>query len=160
MTSSWDDIFNSFYFKVQNCPEFFNYYNVCEEEAMDLAKERATGLLIESISRINFQCIPDVDFHDYDLSSEQFNFEVTDDEVDLFAELMFERFLAKDMAKLRVFPNILSSQDLKYAFSGANERTSFISMFSKLQEDNKALIKAYVSKDRLTGKRKFPEYSL
>lgn len=160
ITSSWQPIIEAFIFNVQNCPEFFDYYNLTGKEAMDIAIRRSKGFLIESISRLTSQCTPDVDFHDYNLLLEQFNFEITTDEVALFASLMFEKLLEKDVAKLRVHTNILSSQDIKALFSGYGERNSFMSMFSKIQEDNKTLIDSYISKDRITGIRKSVSYEM
>lgn len=157
---SWGAVITLFLFKVQNCSEFFNYYNLTDGEAMELANKRAKGFLIEAVSRLTSQCTPDVDFHDYDTVSEKFGFELTKDEADLLARLMFEMFLEKDIAKLRVFTNTLSSQDLKYAFSGYGERNSFVGMFEKVQNDNKNLIDGYISKDRLTGARKSVNYDI
>ena len=157
--TSWDKIISLFFFKIQNCSEFFNYYNVSDGEAMQLAKQRATGYLIESVSRLMYQCSPDVDFFDYDAETEQFSFDLTSIEIDLLARLMLEMFLEKDISKLNVFTNVLSSQDLKYAFSGYGERNSFVAMFAKIQQDNAQAIDGYIARDRITGARKSVVYT-
>ena len=154
-SGSWDPPIDSFLFKVQNSPEFFNYYNVPEEEAMDLALQRARGYLVEAASRISFECSPDVDFMDIDADFGEFGFALTNEEVELLANLMFEMFIAKDIAKLRVHINLLTSQDLKNVYGvGYAERRSFMEMYDRLQQNNNVLIDRYASKDRLTGKRK------
>lgn len=160
VTNSWEPIINAFLFKVQSCSEFFNYYNVNDDEAMELARRRAVGYLVESISRLTSACSPDVDFYDYNAQIEEFGFEVTSEEIDILARLMLEMFLEKDIAKLRVGTNLFTSQDIKALFSGWNERKTFVDMFSKIQEDNKIIIDSYISKDRLTGKRKSVEYDM
>lgn len=161
VSNSWEPFINSFLFKVQNSPEFFNYYNVPEDEAMALAIRRAKGYLMEAAARISLECSPDVDFMDYDELLETFGFEPTNEEVELLAWLMFEMFIAKDIAKLRVHTNLLTSQDLKNVYGvGYSERRSYMEMYTKLQADNNVLIDRYISKDRLTGKRKSIDFNM
>ena len=159
MLSSWEPIFQAFFFRVQNSPEFFNYYNVDEREAMELARIRSKGYLVEAIARITSQCSPDVDFLDYDEELEEFGFPVTKEEVDLIVSLMFEMFMQKDIVKLRVHNQLLTSQDLKSAYGvGYMERRTYDEMFEKIVLRNNTLIDSYISKDRLTGKRKSIDY--
>jgi hypothetical protein len=128
---------------------------------MELAQIRAKGYLVEAASRLASQCSPDVDFFNYYVDTEEFGFGLTNEEVDLLANIMFEMFLYKDVAKLRVNNQLLTSQDLKSAYGvGYMERRTFIDMFEKIRYNNNVLIDAYISKDRLTGKRKTIEYDV
>ena len=160
-TSSWEPCISAFLFKVQNSPEFFSYYNMSDDEAMELAIKRAKGYLIEALSRFTLECSPDVDFLDYDPLLETFGFEMTNEEVSLLACLMFEEFIAKDVAKLRVVNKLLTSQDLKAIYGVPYaERKSFMEMYNTLYRNNNTLIDRYISKDRLTGRRKTIDYNM
>ena len=159
-TNDWNVIINAFMFKVQNSPEFFNYFNVEEEEALQLAIRRSRGYLIESLSRLTSQTSSSgVDWHDYDNQLDKFNFDITYEEVDLIANLMYEMFLVKDTAKLRVHAQLLTSQDIKSVYGvGHAERRSFMEMVDRIKHDNNVLIDSYASRDRLTGQRKSIEF--
>ena len=40
----------------------FKYYNISTEEAIELAKTRANGYLIEAVEKLTDNCTPDIDF--------------------------------------------------------------------------------------------------
>jgi len=160
VSGSWGPVVSAFLLKVQNSPEFFNYYNLSDEEALELAVQRARGYLTEAAARICFDCSPDVDFLDFDPVLESFGFSLTSEEAELLACLMFEKFLEKDVARLRVRVDLFTSQDIKNTYGvTANERRSFMEMYGSVRHNNDVLIDRYISKDRLTGKRKsiFPD---
>lgn len=158
MTGSWDSILDAFHFQMQEDYEYFSYYNLDEDQTKAVIHERSIGFLKEAITRLLFSCTPDVDFNDYNEAEEKFNFELTNEEINLLSSLMFERYLAKGMARLRIAKNALTSQDIKYAFSPYRERNSFVSMYKDICAENDKLIDRYISKDRLTGERKYPKY--
>ena len=159
--NSSKSIIQRFLFKVQNNPDFFNYFNVEEDEAMELALRRTRGYLSEALSVLTLKCSPDVDFKSYDEELEEFPFDIVESEIELIATIMFELFLAKDIAKLRVHNNLLTSQDLKSVYGvGYAERRSFVEMYEKTQTWSDNLIDGYIARDRLTGKRKTIIYDL
>lgn len=158
MSTSFDTIFTAFFDKIEKDSEFFNYYNLTNSEALALAIERAESYLKESIVKLTLKCTPDIDFTNYDLDAKVINEDLTIVEIDLLANLMFEMYLAKDIAKLKSFVFQLSPKDLN-VFSPADERRSFVKMFNEVEDTNLKLIADYASIDRLTGKKKTINYS-
>lgn len=153
MSTLFSDIYQLFFDEIQKDPDFFKYNNVDPEEALEIATSMSKGYLIESISKLILSCIPDIDFTDFDKDTETFEPDLTFIEKDLLAKLMFEKFIDKDMVKLKVFQTNLSPKDLN-VFSPANERKTFIDMLKFIKKENIKLIKSYSSKDRITGKLK------
>lgn len=160
MSTPYDKFYSVFFDKVEKNTEFFNYYNLNDEESLALAKQRAKGYLKEAIIKLTSKCTPDVNFRDYDDITEIVNVDATDGEIDLIANLMFEMFLAKDIAKLTAFSPHFTASELKTVLSPANERTSFVSMFKEVKKDNMDAIDDYQSRDRLTGKLKTLDFPL
>lgn len=160
LSTAYDKFYSAFFDKIQNNSEFFNYYNLTDAESLSLAKQRAKGYLKESIAKLTSKCTPDVNFRDYNDTLEIVNVDATDTEIDLIANLMFEMFLAKDIAKLTAFSPHFTASELKTVLSPANERTSFVSMYKIVQENNNNMIDDYKSRDRLTGKLKMLDFPL
>lgn len=160
MSTSYDKFYSVFFDKVEKNTEFFNYYNLTDEESLSLAKQRAKVYLKEAIAKLTLKCTPDVDFRDYDDTLEVINVDATNGEIDLIANLMFEMFLTKDIAKLTAFSPYFTASELKTVLSPANERTSFMSMLEEVKKDNIDAIDGYQSKDRLTGKLKTLDFPL
>ena len=48
-TTSFDEFYSRFYDKVENDPDFFDYYNHTSDESMEIAQERAKSYLNEAI---------------------------------------------------------------------------------------------------------------
>lgn len=160
MSTAYDKFYSAFFDKIQNNSEFFNYYNLTDVESLSLAKQRAKGYLKESIAKLTSKCTPDVNFRDCDDVLEVINVDATDTEIDLIANLMFEMFLAKDIAKLTAFSPHFTASELKTVLSPASERTSFLSMFKSVQENNIDMIDDYKGRDRLTGQLKMLNFPL
>ena len=64
--------------------------------------------------------------------------------------MMFQVYLSRSIAKLKTLEVNYSSSDLK-VFDPSNARTSFMTMYEKVCQDNAFLIEEYKSRDRLTG---------
>lgn len=154
----WEDIYKLFFGKIEKDADFFMYNNISLEQALEIAKTRAKFYLLESISKLTLDCTPDIDFNNYDENIEVFNVDLTDNEKDLLAELMREKYFEKDMSLLKAFQVKFTTKDLNIA-SPANERKTFIDMFDKICSSNKTRIKKYASRDRLTGKLKTIVYT-
>ena len=160
MSTSYEVFCSAFFDKIQNNKEFFNYYNLTDDESLELAKQRSKGYLKEAIVKLTLECTPDVNFIDYDDTAEVINVDATIAEIDIVANLMFEMFLQKDIAKLNAFSPHFTASELKSVLSPANERNTFLSMYKGVQSDNKDMIDNYKSRDRLTGKLKTLDFPL
>jgi len=153
----WEDIYKLFFGKIEKDADFFMYNNVPIEEALAIATKRAKFYLLESISKLTSDCTPDIDFNNYDEVLEVFNIDLTNNEKDLLADLMKEKYFEKDMALLKAFQVKFTTKDLNIA-SPANERKTFIDMFKEISSENRVKIKRYASRDRITGKLKTIKY--
>ena len=65
-TTSFDEFYSRFYDKVENDPDFFDYYNHTSDESMEIAQERAKSYLNEAIDIFTLKCTPTVNFFDID----------------------------------------------------------------------------------------------
>ncbi len=157
MSTSFDTIFTTFFDKIEKDSEFFNYYNLTNQQALDLATERAESYLKESIVKLILKCTPDIDFKDYNTETKVINADLTTTEIDLLANLMFEMYLHKDIAKLKGLELNFTPKDLQ-VFSPSNSRKTFMDMYKDIKKDNLVLIADYASVDRLTGKKKTIDY--
>ena len=158
MSTSFEKIINKFFRKIEKDREFFSYYNVTLEEAMQLAKEQANGYLLEAVEKLTDECVPDVDFFDYDEELQVFNFKLTDKEIGLLTDLMREVYFERDFVTLKAFKIAMTPSDLNQ-FSPASERKTFTDMVNGIKSENVGKISQYASVDRITGKKKLINYS-
>ena len=139
-----------FFRKVEEDRDFFNYFNLSEAEAMDLATDRATSFLREAAARLNLGVSNGINFMDWDVQNDQWNFLLTDVEKYILASLMFEVYLGRNVARLRAFSLNFTPSDLA-VFSPANDRATFMDMYERVKAENLAMLDNYKSKDRLTN---------
>lgn len=158
MSTSFEKIINKFFRKIEKDREFFSYYNVTLEDAMQLAKEQANGYLLEAVEKLTDECVPDVDFFDYDEELQVFNFKLTDKEIGLLTDLMREVYFERDFVTLKAFKIAMTPSDLNQ-FSPASERKTFTDMVNGIKSENVGKISQYASVDRITGKKKLINYS-
>ena len=158
MSTSFEKIINKFFRKIEKDREFFSYYNVSLEDAMQLAKEQANGYLLEAVEKLTDECVPDVDFFDYDEELQVFNFKLTDKEIGLLTDLMREVYFERDFVTLKAFKIAMTPSDLNQ-FSPASERKTFTDMVNGIKSENIGKISQYASVDRVTGKKKLINYS-
>ena len=158
MSTSFEKVINKFFRKIEKDREFFSYYNVSLEEAMQLAKEQANGYLLEAVEKLTDECVPDVDFFDYDEELQVFNFKLTDKEIGLITDLMREVYFERDFVTLKAFKIAMTPSDLNQ-FSPASERKTFTDMVNGIKSENVGKISQYASVDRVTGKKKLINYS-
>lgn len=150
MATSFDTIYDVFFKRVIKDPDFFQYTNVPDAEVEALIKTNAFDYMIESIATILEYSTPDVDFNDYDDVTEEFSFDMTKSEIQMLANLMFEKFLSRDRAKLRIYNKYFTTNEVNM-FSPANERKTFEDMLNNVERKNIKAIKSYNSRDRLTN---------
>ena len=158
MSTSFEKIINKFFRKIEKDREFFSYYNVTLEDAMQLAKEQANGYLLEAVEKLTDECIPDIDFFDYDEELQVFNIKLTEKEIGLLTDLMREVYFERDFVTLKAFKIAMTPSDLNQ-FSPASERKTFTDMVNGIKSENVGKISQYASVDRITGKKKLINYS-
>ena len=158
MSTSFEKIINKFFRKIEKDREFFSYYNVTLEDAMQLAKEQANGYLLEAVEKLTDECVPDVDFFYYDEELKVFNFKLTEKEIGLLTDLMREVYFERDFVTLKAFKIAMTPSDLNQ-FSPASERKTFTDMVNGIKSENVGKISQYASVDRVTGKKKLINYS-
>lgn len=158
MSTLFSDIYPLFFDKIQKDADFFMYNNITVEEALEIAKSRSKGYLVESVSKLVLNCTPDINFTDFDTITEIFSPTLTFIEMDILASLMYEMYLDKDMVLLKALANNLSPKDMN-VFSPANERKTFVDMLKFLKTENMKMIKKYASRDRLTNALKQIDYA-
>ena len=158
MSTSFEKVINKFFRKIEKDREFFSYYNVSLEDAMQLAKEQANGYLLEAVEKLTDECVPDIDFFDYDEELQVFNFKLTEKEIGLLTDLMREVYFERDFVTLKAFKIAMTPSDLNQ-FSPASERKTFTDMVNGIKSENVGKISQYASVDRITGKKKLINYS-
>lgn len=152
-TTSFEYIFNRFYNRIEKDEDFFNYYNVSMQDAIQLAHDRAKGCLIDALDRLSSTSSLQVDFSDYSEETEELHFKTTSKENKLIVDLMFQVYMERDLPLLHAFKINFTPSDLS-VFSPANERNSYESFIARLDADNKIALDDYKSRDRKTGKLK------
>lgn len=153
-TTSFDEFYSRFYDKVENDPDFFDYYNHTSDESMKIAQERAKSYLNEAIDIFTLKCTPTVNFFDIDTENSCFNFECTSREIEIITRIMYSIYLERDISKLKPLINSLTATDIKSLFSPANDRKTFESLINWYKNKTDILISNYAARDRLTNKRK------
>lgn len=157
-TTSYDLFFSRFFDKVENDPDFFEYYNHTSEEAMEIATQRADNYLKEAVDILKLKCTPSVDFYDRDDENKCFNFVAVSNEIELTTRIMYYIYLERDISRLKPIINSLAAVDVKSIFSPANERKTFEDLVNSYKDKTDVLISNYAARDRITGKRKTIQY--
>ena len=147
--TQFDSIYDAFFRLIEKDISFFQYFDYTEEQAMELAKNRAEGLLHEAIEFLHSRSDKS---HEIQIEDGDFTITLNGDEIQLLAKLMLLCYMEHDLAILRTRVNTFSSSDLKALHSPANERNSFINMVDNYREECTVEISEYSMRDR-NGKR-------
>jgi hypothetical protein len=158
VSTTFDQLRNKFYKRIEKDKDFFTYYNVSTSEVIQLAQTQANGYIVEAVEKLTNECTPDVDFFDYDEDLDKFNFDFTKKELGLFVGLMYEVYFERDLVLLKAFKIAMTPSDLNQ-FSPASERKTFSDMVEKIKLDNIVKIDHYKSVDRITGIPKTIDHS-
>ena len=148
--TAFADVINAFYNYIENDVDFFNYFELDEQESMEVAEQRASVLLKEATSYLTRKLIVENVYSTYNADSECFTAMLTNAEINLLVKCMFLCYLQRDLTKLRTFHGVMTSSDLNL-FSPANERKTFVEMIQKYEDDLKIEISEYQMLDRKTG---------
>ena len=156
--TSYEQLYVPFFNKIEEDAKFFSYYNLTANEALEIAQKRAKNYLNEAVSILKRNCSLDFDLV-LDNEMEMISEDLTRDEINLLADLMYEVYISRDIATLKSMVNALTSTDLKMLHSPANERKTFMDMYSTLKYNNEVAMSQYNGRDRKTVKLKLINYS-
>lgn len=164
--TAFSDVINAFYHYIEKDVDFFQYFELDEEECMEVAGQRAGVLLEEAISYLCRKLIIENVFsytelvHSEDWEDGQdeedsdaymaFTETLTNTEINLLVKAMFLMYLQRDLTVLRTFHGVMTSSDLNM-YSPANERKTFVAMVQQYEDNLKVEISEYQMIDRLTG---------
>ena len=164
--TAFSDVINAFYHYIEKDVDFFQYFELDEEECMEVAGQRAGVLLEEAISYLCRKLIIENVFshtelvHSEDWEDGQgeedsnaymaFTETLTNTEINLLVKAMFLMYLQRDLTVLRTFHGVMTSSDLNM-YSPANERKTFVAMVQQYEDNLKVEISEYQMFDRLTG---------
>ena len=161
-TTDFSTIIKRFYNRIEKDEKFFNYYNVNIDEAIQIATQRATNYLIESLDDLSMVGNLQVDFSDYDEEIQEINFKLLPKEINLIVEMMFLKYMKRDETLLHAMEINFTPSDLS-VFSPANERTSYRNFIKELSDAVEIKIDDYKNRDRMTNALKqtinYSEYS-
>lgn len=146
--TTFEDVINAFYHYIENDVDFFNYFELDEDECMEVAGQRANVLLQEAASYLcNILVVDNVYSKTED---DAFTEMLTSVEINLLVKAMFLMYLNRDLTTLRTFHGVMTSSDLNM-YSPANERKTFVDMVEKYENDLKIAVSEYQMRDRITG---------
>ena len=161
-TTDFSTILNRFYNRIEKDEKFFNYYNIDVNEAIQIATQRATNYLVESLDDLSMVGNLQVDFSDYDEEIQEINFKLLPKEMNLIVEMMFLKYMKRDEALLHAMEINFTPSDLS-VFSPANERNSYRNFIRELTDAIEIKIDDYKNRDRFTNALKqtinYSEYS-
>lgn len=146
--TSFSDIIQAFYHYIEQDVDFFSYFELDEDESMEVAGQRAEVLLKEATSYLcNILVVENVySTTDGDAFTEM----LTNVEINLLVKAMFLCYLNRDLTTLRTFHGVMTSSDLNM-YSPANERKTFVDMVEKYEDELRIEISEYQMRDRVTG---------
>lgn len=163
--TAFKDVIDAFYNYIENDVDFFDYFDLSEEECIEVAGQRAEVLLNEATSYLaNKLILANVYSNVIEVTEElqedgeepetvvhmAFEETLTGAEINLLVKAMFLVYLQRDLTKLRTFHGVMTSSDLNM-YSPANERKTFVEMVQKYESDLKIEISEYQMRDRNTG---------
>ena len=150
MATSYSEIVEAFLLRVELDRKFFNYRDVDEDDGLEVAKIRAFNFLREACGRLMLEGMPSVSFAISGDENGSFDFEVTPGEVYLLASLMYEQYMARDIAHLKTLNVNFAGTELR-VFDPSNARKTFLSLYESVKAQNDYLLDVYKNSDRLTG---------
>lgn len=156
--TTYEELYTPFFNRIEKDATFFSYYNLTEDEALEIAKSRTKNYLNEAITIWERNCTLDIEIV-LDDELEEISADLTHNEINLIADLMYEVYISRDIVTLKSMVNALTSTDLKMLHSPANERKTFMDMYNTLKSNNEVAMSNYNGRDRLTGKRKVIDYA-
>lgn len=149
--TTYEQVYQWFFDRIEKDMDFFHYYGVPEDEAMEIAVTRAHNYMEEAVRTIQFECMPQIDFSLRTADKTGFDFDFTSSEQLLIPLVMYQMYMHRDFAKLKTYNVNFTSTDLK-VFDPSNARKTFLEFYEKISEEVDRLKDYYKNTDRLTGK--------
>lgn len=156
--TSFDDVYDVFFSKMEQDSKFFDYFDLSENESIKLAKSRALFYLKESIAIILRRCgSAAANFASVDYDMEEFNTDLDVNEIDMLACLMFEQNFKREYSKVKAFSLQFVPTTLQ-AFSPANDRKTLQDTLNTIHEENITMLDNYMSREPGTYTDKAIDY--
>ncbi len=137
--------------KIEKDIDFFRYIGLSDSEAAELAAKRSKAILLQTNAMMKLRCKSEVDFTDVDEEADQYNVTLNESEIYLIGSMMYELYLQKDIAKIKL-DNVNYTADELRVFDPSNARNTFQSIYKSIVEENKLLLSEYRDTDRKTGR--------
>lgn len=162
MTNKLSDVYSAFFDRLEEDQSFFDYFGIDEVEAEKVAKERARTFLREACSYLRRYVSLDfnLSFATDENGETIFAEPITDDEVELLADIMLLPYFERGLAKLQPKLNTFAASELKLLHSPANERQTYMALITEQRTRINQLIADYYAKNRLTGAEKMVSMTL
>ena len=151
MATSFQKPVDIFLGRIEKDIDFFRYIGLSDGEAAQLAAERSKNILLQANLALALRCKSDIDFTDVDVDSDVYTADLNSNEIYLVGSMMYEIYLQKDIAKIKLDNVNYTASELK-VFDPSNARSTFMSIYNTVVEENKMLIAEYRDTDRKTGK--------
>jgi len=158
MATSFSVPIDAFLRRVEKDRDYFRYFELTDEDAMALAESRANVYLHEAAARMMIDGKPTVDLLDMDDDLELFNIDLTSQEVFIIAWIMFEMYMSRDIAQIKLQNVNFTPTELR-VFSPNDARTTFQSLYESVCQKNIDFLDTYKNTDRLTGEYRGITYS-
>lgn len=137
--------------RIEKDIDFFRYIGLSDSEAAELAARRSKDILLQTNAMMSLRCKSDIDFTDVDTEKEEYSADLTPSEIYLIGSMMYELYLQKDVAKIKLDNVNYTASELK-VFDPSNARSTFMSIYDNVVNENKLLLSEYRDTDRKTGK--------
>ena len=151
MATSFQKPVDIFLGRIEKDIDFFRYIGLSDGEAAQLAAERSKNILLQANLALALRCKSDIDFTDVDVDNDVYTANLNSNEIYLVGSMMYEIYLQKDIAKIKLDNVNYTASELK-VFDPSNARSTFMSIYNTVVEENKMLIAEYRDTDRKTGK--------
>ncbi len=137
--------------KIEKDIDFFRYIGLSDSDAAELAVKRSKAILLQTNAMMKLRCKSEVDFTDIDEQADEYNVTLNESEIYLIGSMMYELYLQKDIAKIKLDNVNYTANELR-VFDPSNARSTFQSIYKNIVEENKLLLSEYRDTDRKTGK--------
>lgn len=158
METEYDVIFSAFLDRIQKDDTFLNR-KVSQEDAKVIAEKHMTRLLEQAVYRITNTTKLDleVDFEsNMDNENKKINIKLNLTEIQLLADLMFERYVyEKTIVVFNALEiNGFTDSEIKYLINPNTSLKEFKDSYYMMEEKNNIAIYNYKKRDRSNNKRK------
>ena len=143
-------IYDQFKYRVERDAEFFEYLNLLPDIAEYVVEQRCASLLNEAAAMFSLACPGSAGLMARSDDKKQFTADLNQSEIFILAALMYQQYMARDVAKIKTLNVNYTSTDLR-VFDPSNARESFLALYEKVCLDNERLIDAYNNTDREKG---------